>query len=363
MLMILAAFLLLAAARPAAASAALRVYLAGESSTVRPALELAGADAFVFVFVFVADPGEADVLLLNGEIPDAEALHARLAEGAGLVLILGPQITSASFTDATGVPLGLAPTDEPVSLVDVPVADEPIRRQIVWNGAPQVRERDRVETPFSTVQPLVMGYEDGSWLIWRLQSPNAFIVDFYLGRDDNRQFREWAYYNYLIYNLVMRAGGRTPLDFAEYPGSPVPHETERNALLAAMALLIAVSFAAFFLVRRYSKRHPEALEAITLRAPVVSGRRGTGSAGAGSAAFREKNRRLGTDRVRAAAFRLPGGARPRVDLLHPPDSLPEPDPSDLHPALGPGDRNLGAGDPVFQRGLVLLRHGHQRRLH
>jgi O-antigen/teichoic acid export membrane protein len=278
MLMILAAFLLMAAARPAAASAALRVYLAGESSTVRPALELAGADAFVFVFVFVADPGEADVLLLNGEIPDAEALHARLAEGVGLVLILGPQITSASFTDATGVPLGLAPTDEPVSLVDVPVADEPIRRQIVWNGAPQVRERDRVETPFSTVQPLVMGYEDGSWLIWRLQSPNAFIVDFYLGRDDNRQFREWAYYNYLIYNLVMRAGGRTPLDFAEYPGSPVPHETERNALLAAMALLIAVSFAAFFLVRRYSKRHPEALEAITLRAPVVSGPRGEGPA-------------------------------------------------------------------------------------
>jgi O-antigen/teichoic acid export membrane protein len=261
---LLPAILLLAAAKPADASAALRVYLAGDSSTVRPALELAGGDAFVIV----EDPAQADVLLLNGEIPDSEAVRARLAEGAGLVLILGPHVSSESFSAATGTPVALQPTDEAVSLVDIPI-DDPIRRQIVWNGAPQVRGRSRTETPLSSVQPLVTGYEDGSWLVWRLQSGNAFIVNFYLGRDDNPQFREWAYYNYLIYHLVMRAGGRTPLDFADYPGSPVPHDAERNALLAAMALLVAVSFAAFFLVRRYSKRHPEALDEITLRAAAL----------------------------------------------------------------------------------------------
>jgi len=256
--------LLFAVPKPVDASAAVRVFLAGESSTVRPALELAGGDAIVFV----EDANSADVILLNGVIPGAEAVRTRLEEGAGLVLILGPDISASDFTGLCGVPVAFTRTDEPASLVAVPI-DDPLRRQIVWNGAPQVRERNLVVTPISSVQPLVTGYEDGSWLIWRLQRENAFIVNVFLGEEDNPQFREWAYYNYLIYHLTLRAGGRTPLDFADYPGSPVPHDAQRNALLAAMALLVAVSFAAFFLVRRYSRRHPEALEEIMLHARSV----------------------------------------------------------------------------------------------
>ncbi len=264
--------LLLAKTSPADASGALRVFIAGESSTVRPALDLAGGGAFVLV----DDPSRADVLLLNGAIPDAEAVRARLAEGVGLVLVLGPEISSAKFTEATTVDAALQPADAAVSLVDVAVTGEPIRRQIVWNGAPQVRERSRVEVSLSSVQPLVVAYEDGDWLIWRLQSGNAFIVNFYLGKDDNSQFREWAYYNYLIYHLVMRAGGRTPLDFADYPGSPVPHDAERNGLLIAMAMLVAAAFAVFFFVRRYSLRHPEELDYITRRAEPVPRPNGEG---------------------------------------------------------------------------------------
>ncbi len=254
------------------ASGAVRVFIAGESSTVRPALELAGNDTFVIV----DDIDDADVLLLNGEIPDAESVKARLAEGAGLVLILGPEISSADFSAATNVKVTLQPTEDAVSLVEVPVSGEPIRRQIVWNGAPQVRERSRVETPISSVQPLVAGYEDGSWLIWSLPGGNAFIVNFYLAKDANPQIREWAYYNYLVYHLVMRAGGRTPLDFADYPGSPVPHDAERNALLIAMAFLVVASFAAFYVVRRYSLRHPEELDAVALRSSTVPGPEGEG---------------------------------------------------------------------------------------
>jgi O-antigen/teichoic acid export membrane protein len=256
-LFLLVPILLFITPKPADASAAVRVFIAGESSTVRPALELAGSDAFILVDAVQ----DADVLLLNGAIPDPEWMRARLDKGAGLVLILGPDISPEMFSALCGVGVAFHRTDEPVSLVDIPTAD-PISRQIVWNGAPQIRGRYTVETPFSSVQPLITGFEDGGWLIWRLQSGNGFIIDFFLGEDDNPQFREWAYYNYLIYHLTSRAGGRTPLEFADYPGSPVPHAVERNALLAAMVLLVALSFAAFFLVRRYSLRHPEALNEI-----------------------------------------------------------------------------------------------------
>jgi hypothetical protein len=60
----------------------------------------------------------------------------------------------------------------------------------------------------------------------------------------------------------VRAAGQTPLSFADYPGSPVPHAAERNILLAVMALMLVTTFAAFLIVRRYSLKHPEELDRI-----------------------------------------------------------------------------------------------------
>jgi O-antigen/teichoic acid export membrane protein len=267
--------LLLAPAARARASDSIRVYIAGDASTVRPALDLAGRGAFIIT----TDPFQADVLLLNGEIPDPESVNNRLQNGAGLVLILGPDVTSESFTAATGVPVKFQPIDTAVSFQDISRISDPISHQIIWNGAPQVRERMTVETPFSSVQPLVDGFEDGSWLIWSIPQRKTFIVNFFLGAGDNPQFRDWAYYNYLIYHLVTRSTGRTPEDFGQYPGSPVPHAAERNILWAIMGILVAATFAVFVVVRRYSLRHPEALDHI------VRGGRGKDDAGGPPAAW------------------------------------------------------------------------------
>jgi O-antigen/teichoic acid export membrane protein len=250
--------LLFARATPVRASSAIRVFIAGEASTVRPALDLAGRG----VFVVVDDPLQADVLLLNGEIPDPGLVNSRLQNGTGLVLILGPAVSADSFGLATGIPVKLQSANAAVSLEVISRINDPISRQIVWNGAPQVRDRFQIETPVSSVQPLVTGYENGDWLIWSNPARKTFVVNFFLGAKDNPQFRDWAYYNYLIYHLVERAAGRTPENFAQYPGSPVPHAAERNILWLIMGLLVAVTFAVFVAVRRYSLRHPEALDFI-----------------------------------------------------------------------------------------------------
>ncbi len=182
-----AAVLLFAEAVPARASTGLRVYIAGESSTVYPALDWAGWG----VFILVDDPARADVLLLNGAIPDAGLVRTRLAGGAGLVLILGSEITSTAFLEATNVEATLQPADDPVHPVELAVPGEPMRWQIEWNQSPPVRERSRVMTPISSVQPLLSASEDGDWLIWSLPGGKAFIVDIFLGKDDNPEFREW----------------------------------------------------------------------------------------------------------------------------------------------------------------------------
>ena len=245
-------------ATPVAAGGSIRVYYAGpQKNSVYTALTLAPKGTFEFV----SDPSQADVFVLNGTIPDPAAVAARLDAGAGLVLILGPDLTAEDVQTTLGVPLTLEPRNDAVSLTNLPVND-PLVKQIIWNGAPQVRDRSNTMTPMSSVQPLVTAYEDGEWVLWSARGGKAFIFNAFLTDGSNPQIQEWAYYNYLIYHLTVRAAGQTPLSFADYPGSPVPHAAERNILLGVMGLILVTTFTAFFFVRRYSMRHPEELDKI-----------------------------------------------------------------------------------------------------
>ena len=135
-----------------------------------------------------------------------------------------------------------------------------------------MRERSDVLTPLSSVQPLVTAYGSGAWILWAGNRPNIFFFDAYLTNYTdpqtqkivryNPQIQEWAYFNYLIYTLTVRAAGQTPQSFADYPASPVPHSLDRNILLIILGLMMVTTFGAFFVVRRYSMKHPEELEKI-----------------------------------------------------------------------------------------------------
>lgn len=249
---------------PASANDTIRVFYAGPDGGVRTALELAK-------FQLVDDPAQADVFVLNGSIPDPVAVAARIQLGAGLVLILGPGLSAADVETISSVPVALTEKTDAISLTEIKI-DDPLVKQIIWNGAPQVRERMEVLTPLSSVQPLVSAYESGDWILWAGNQPkiyffNAFLTNYVDPQTQktaiyNPQIQEWAYFNYLIYHLVERAAGQTPLSFADYPGSPVPHAAERNILLAVMGLMIVTTFGVFFLVRRYSLKHPEELDKI-----------------------------------------------------------------------------------------------------
>ncbi|MCX6035927.1 MAG: hypothetical protein NTV38_13290, partial [Chloroflexi bacterium] len=253
---------------PVSASSTIRIYYAGpQDNSVYTALTLAPQGTFTFA----SDPAQADVFVLNGIIPDPAAIAAQLQRGAGLVLILGPGISAADMEAISGIPVTLTEETDAVSLTEIKI-DDPLVKQIIWNGAPQVRERMEVLTPLSSVRPLVTAYESGAWILWAGNQSNIYFFNAYLTNYTdpqtqktaayNPQIQEWAYFNYLIYHLVVRAAGRIPLSFADYPASPVPHAVDRNILLAVMGLMLITTFGAFFVVRRYSLKHPEELDKI-----------------------------------------------------------------------------------------------------
>jgi O-antigen/teichoic acid export membrane protein len=253
---------------PVQASSTIRIYYAGpQDNSVYIALNLAPQGTFSLV----NDPTKADVFVLNGIIPDVTAIAAQVKQGAGLVLILGPDISAVDMETISGIPVMLIEMTDAVSLTEIKI-DDPLVKQIIWNGAPQVRDRMGTLTPLSSVQPIVTEYESGEWVLWAGNHPNIYFFNAFLTNYPdpqsqksftyNPQIQEWAYFNYLIYHLVVRAAGQTPLSFADYPASPVPHSSDRNALLLVTSLILVTTFTTFYFVRRYSLEHPEELDRI-----------------------------------------------------------------------------------------------------
>lgn len=230
------------------------VYYAGAEEGVRTALALAG-------FRIVTDPAVARVLVLNGVAPDPLALADRVRDGAGLVLILGPDLRVDDVAALLGRPVALTLASEPLSLDRAPGVDDPLISEILWNSAPQVRERSVITgVGFA---PLAVGFRTDEVVLGRLQtgSGTAYVLTPTLA-NANPQFQQWAYFNYLIYYLVMVAAGESPLPFADYAASPVPHAAERAVLFALLGLILATAAGVFWWVRRYSLRHPEALDTL-----------------------------------------------------------------------------------------------------
>jgi len=267
---------------PVATAPPIAVYYLGEEGAVRQALTLTPA------IRLVQSPDEAQVIVANGPMftrTDLRLIPPALQAGKGLVLILGEPVEAAALTGLLGVEVTTQKKTDAVSLVAVPNSD-PLIRQVTWNSAPQVRERTALGG--LRLEPLVQVYQSDDAPA-RLTSRNGERAgasdEIVLGRLSvgqapvyvftpwlatyqkegqatlaNPQMRDWPYFNYLIYSLALRAAGATPLSYADYPASPVPHASDRLLIAGLVTLLLLGNTLIFLWVRRYSRRHPEALE-------------------------------------------------------------------------------------------------------
>jgi O-antigen/teichoic acid export membrane protein len=234
----------------------LTVYYAGPDGSVKTALELAE-------FNFTEDITQADVIVLNGEVPDVAQVIDQLKSGTGVVLVLGAEITAEQLSALLGTSVRSETANDPITVQENVAASDGIVRDILWNTAPQVVERQKITG--AGLNKLVFSYNDTEIIIGSQNVGQGKLYVITASLDgDNQQFREWGYYNYLIYNLVMRAGGQQPLSFGDYPASPVPHPNQRMVLYLFLAGVLMISAIIFYFVRRYSLAHPELLNTLVL---------------------------------------------------------------------------------------------------
>ena len=257
-ILLLIAILALVFPSPVQAATPIRVFYIGPDGGVRNALMLDPG------IELVDRPDQADVFVLNGTIPSMQGIRDRIKLGAGLVLILGPDLKASQASSLLDEKLAFERAKNALSLNAAGGVSDPLLSQITWASATQIRERSVVETNAAIAlgfTPLVAGFEDGSLILGerKIGAGQVYLFTPYLNAE-NIAFQDWSYFNYFIYSLVHRAAGRTPASFADYPGSPIPKPTDGTLVFIVLIGMLSLAVGAFIFVRRYSMAHPEALD-------------------------------------------------------------------------------------------------------
>ncbi|HVN28437.1 MAG TPA: oligosaccharide flippase family protein [Candidatus Binataceae bacterium] len=241
--------------------------------------------------------------------PEMDQLKGFVVAGGGLVVVLGKDTPPASLAALTNDaiqegnqvqaaegPYHAAEAEKLGAVIEyVGPRDDPLRDNISWESAVRVFERwilnvNRGEVLVATSDkdpvhphtPILVKLELGRGVIYvlnvwltegnqpeRIHSYAAMLAGVEGAR--NYDFQRWPYFNWMMYDLTRTAAHITPVAFRHWTAAPVPHGSQIVILAAIFMSLFALFAIALMFVRRYSRRHPEALSQFYLpvaRAPI-----------------------------------------------------------------------------------------------
>ena len=189
------------------------IFYVGGDNKVKAALIRAG-------YTLADDFENADVFVLNGDIPDVNAIASKVEDGAGLVLIAGKEMSFRDVEVLFGYPVSsLINAEITVTLVvdEYLGKNDPLINESDWNDAPQIRDRALIMTS-APGKPLIRvnGYVEVVIGEIGKTSERKIALEVFLDEQHNMKFQEWRYFDYLIYNLVERAAGAEPLSFTDF---------------------------------------------------------------------------------------------------------------------------------------------------
>lgn len=264
--------LLLASSAAGAQDSPTLVWYRGGDDAVRQALELTPLTRLT------TDLSKASVVVINDvRLSDAELLNVakHVADGAGLILFLGSQCDESTLKALDLARIAILKSDDAATLEPVE-SDSRVIAEINWRVAPQVYERYVPHGETLTALVTVHGEPDDIVLAeTMLGKGSVFLLAPCFENGANKPFVEWFYFNYLVYALVTTAAGQQPLSYADYPGSPVPHRPLQILMVVLLTIVFSSTLLIFWLVRRYSRRHPELLYQLVANVEVFRAREGS----------------------------------------------------------------------------------------
>jgi hypothetical protein len=207
-------------------------------------------------------------------------LQSFLSDGGGLMILLGPAITSNStgmaelgittsntleegeFQESANVVTRTVTTDHPLASFDwssAPAAEKVTLLPELDTGTEILLAND---TGFGTYgEPLLVHRQvgDGDVLLY---TPWLTLSNPGEEPQTNRELTLWPYYNYFMYKSARYLGNQDAYTYAEWTYSPVPH-LEQQIIIGLIVLAVGIStVASYRTVRKKSREEGEVLTEI-----------------------------------------------------------------------------------------------------
>jgi len=256
------------------------------------------------------DPSTRDAALSNAQAavyqdqlpppgPALDALKARVTDGMGLVMVLGADVDPASLkaltdgaVEQTGVvdaPPGpnhaMAAEKFAAIIAYVGPATDPIATNVSWKSAVRIHERSLLKIsngatvmvattsadPIHPATPILMRTRLGKGTIyilnvWIKQGDLVEREHSYLRMlqgahgAQNYDFQRFFFFNWLLYAMTRESVGIAPVRYGRWIAAPVPGPLAVALLTAIFVATLTAIVIGLIWARRYSKRHPEAVE-------------------------------------------------------------------------------------------------------
>lgn len=211
------------------------------------------------------------VRVVNGlSLATYQSVSNSLKNGEHVFLILSPESNMLLLKSLLN--LSTIPVLENIDAAPIPAtttSQNPFANTINWRSAPLLRCWVNMGTgEFNT---LLVRAGTSTPLLLKKTFERANLITFTgcLSETFNTEFQDWTYFHYFVHTVVAQLNNTSPMPFALFSGSPVPHSHARKTLSLFFALSIVLAVGAFVVVRKHSKRNPQILEAHAAQCSMV----------------------------------------------------------------------------------------------
>lgn len=190
------------------------------------------------------------IIILDYELSDEEVSWLQTYSG-GVILVLGED-TSQNITSLVTLGLATNTNSEIVALDTLPLpnpdAEHDILTNIQWNSVPTIQNYTNINHQGESLIEA-----DGSTLI--SLNNNFLLCSIWLEDELNLEFVQWPYFNYMLYVSIQSLTQQTPVSYAEWPYSPVPHTNDSMFIGIIVVITALVTIGGFLYARKYSKKN------------------------------------------------------------------------------------------------------------
>jgi O-antigen/teichoic acid export membrane protein len=200
------------------------------------------------------------VLFDYNPISSSELIFLESYRG-GIIILMGPNLTkNASLLVSLGLTTSV--TGEVIASKALPVPTEgnknhPILRNIEWNSIPTISNYSNIPLAGLILLETSVDSENPGLPLMSIDNNKHYsVLNIWPDEELNKEFVQWPYFNYFLYVTIQVSIEKSPLKFADWPYSPVPHISE-TIFLGFMVLVVGtITITGFQYARKYAENNP-----------------------------------------------------------------------------------------------------------